>query len=105
MTKPMARRIDMENAKRLYRRAMRLFVNAGPESYDELFSLMSQAAEAGSVEATAALGTFYDYGMGARRSASRAVKLYRAAAVSGNPDAQYNLGLALFEGHGVKRDQ
>jgi TPR repeat protein len=70
-----------------------------------MFSLMKEAAEAGSPEATAALGTFYDYGLGTKKSASRAVKLYREAASSANSDAQYNLGLALYEGRGVKRDQ
>ena len=59
-----------------------------------------KAADAGLVDAKAALGYLYETGLGVRQNAARAVQLYREAAEKGHAKAQNNLGSMYFQGSG-----
>src|SRR6185295_7385653 len=63
------------------------------------------AAEAGDPVAADALGNLNYWGWrGVTQDFATAAKWFRKAAESGNPDAQYNLGVLSEEGLGVKQD-
>jgi TPR repeat protein len=83
--------------------ANRLF-KLGAEGEDEALELMRQAAEEGNP------GFQENYArnllvLRGRKAAEEAVKFFRMAASQGNPEAQYELGLLLYEGKIIQKDE
>lgn len=58
----------------------------------------------GEKKATLNLGYCYDQGIGVKKNYSKAFKLYKDAAHSGLPDAQWNLALFYENGIGCRKD-
>lgn len=63
-----------------------------------------QAARRGHAAAQALLGRAFEVGRGVPRDLGKAVRWYRAAAISGHPLGQVGLGNLLRTGRGVARD-
>jgi TPR repeat protein len=74
----------------------------GPADREAGMKLLADAARVGHVAAA------YDLGLlmlqGEDRNVAQAAEYFRAAAVAGNPEAQYALGTLYKEGRGVPRD-
>lgn len=70
---------------------------------DDLKSIQQQA-ERGNPVAQFDLGTFYDQGIGVKKSYAEAARWYRKAAEQGEVAAQYNLAIMYDTGEGVERD-
>ena len=64
----------------------------------------TELADAGDMEATTRLGTFFQKGEGVDRDPTRAAALYARAAAAGNAEAQFNLGNLYLMGEGVPQD-
>jgi TPR repeat protein len=78
--------------------------DGGRRDVRRAFAAMDAAATLGSIKAHAALGSYYDYGIGVARSPKRALEHYRIAASAGNGDAQYNVAACLYGGVGTRRN-
>ena len=68
----------------------------------EAFELMKKTADAGHSRAQFNTGVFYAQGHGVQQDFSMAVLYYSMAAMLGDRDASYNLGLLFYLGQGVK---
>jgi TPR repeat protein len=75
---------------------------AGVRNPDEGARLLAGAAKLG--HAAADLGLLYLQGQQFPQDFKRAADLFRAAAIAGNPEAQYALATMLKEGRGVGKD-
>ena len=62
------------------------------EKYEEAFSLLLPCAEAGFLDAEAAIGLLYMLGMGVPRDLYQAIELLERAAEKGSGVAAHNLG-------------
>lgn len=69
----------------------------------EAFELMKRTADAGHTRAQFNTGVFYAQGHGVEQDCGMAVIYYSMAAMLGDRDANYNLGLLFFLGQGVKQ--
>lgn len=69
----------------------------------EAFELMKRTADAGHTRAQFNTGVFYAQGHGVEQDYGMAVIYYSMAAMLGDRDANYNLGLLFFLGQGVKQ--
>lgn len=65
---------------------------------------ITEAADAGDVDAMKALARFYASGLGGDVSADESTRWIRAAAEKGDPEAMYRYALALDLGFGVEAD-
>lgn len=78
-----------------------LFLNDSGRS-EEAFQLMKQTADAGHTRAQFNTGVFYAQGHGVEQDYGMAVIYYSMAAMLGDRDACYNLGLLFYLGQGVE---
>ena len=69
---------------------------------NEAFELMKKTADAGHTRAQFNTGVFYAQGHGVKQDYTMAVIYYSMAAMLGDRDANYNLGLLFYLGQGVK---
>ena len=69
----------------------------------EAFELMKRTADAGHTRAQFNTGVFYAQGHGVEQDYGMAVIYYSMAAMLGDRDANYNLGLLFFLGQGIKQ--
>ena len=79
-----------------------LFLNDSGRS-EEAFQLMKQTADAGHTRAQFNTGVFYAQGHGVKQDYGMAVIYYSMAAMLGDRDANYNLGLLFYLGKGVEQ--
>ena len=79
-----------------------LFLNDSGRS-EEAFQLMKQTADAGHTRAQFNTGVFYAQGHGVEQDFGMAVLYYSMAAMLGDRDACYNLGLLFYLGQGVEQ--
>jgi len=79
-----------------------LFLNDSGRS-EEAFELMKQTANAGHTRAQFNTGVFYAQGHGVEQDYGMAVIYYSMAAMLGDRDANYNLGLLFYLGQGVEQ--
>lgn len=79
-----------------------LFLNDSGRS-EEAFQLMKQTADAGHTRAQFNTGVFYAQGHGVKQDYGMAVIYYSMAAMLGDRDANYNLGLLFYLGQGVEQ--
>ena len=70
---------------------------------EEAFELMKKTADAGHTRAQFNTGVFYAQGHGVEQDYSNAVIYYSMAAMLGDRDACYNIGLLSWLGQGVKQ--
>lgn len=64
----------------------------------EAFALVEKAADAGSIPMLTNLAWMYDEGRGVAEDDAKAAQLYREAAASGHPFAQWRLGMMIDTG-------
>ena len=79
--------------------AARLEIEAS-HGHADAFSTLRRAAESGDPIAQSALGLYY----GGKQDYAKAVYWFQKAAVQGNADAEYNLGVLYDDGQGVPLD-
>ena len=72
--------------------------------YEQAFSIFSDLAAAGDLQACNYLGTHYYLGVGVERDFAEAVRWFRVAALAQDPQGQRNLGIMYLRGLGVKKD-
>jgi TPR repeat protein len=86
---------EIEDAELAYKR----------KDYSTALSLWRPLAEQGNVEAQRGLGILYENGLAVGRDEKLATDLFRKAALGGDAEAQYRLGMRLVMGiHGLARD-
>ena len=64
-----------------------------PQDYDKAFELFVRAGDLGSAESYCNIGFAYENGNGAEIDKKKANHYYKLAAIRGNVNARYNLGL------------
>jgi TPR repeat protein len=72
--------------------------------YDRAFTIFSDLAADGDLEACNYLGTHYYLGVGVERDFVEAVRWFKVAALAEDPQGQRNLGVMYLRGLGVKKD-
>lgn len=72
--------------------------------YEQAFTIFSDLAAEGGIEACNYLGTHYYLGVGVERDFVEAVRWFRVAALAEDPQGQRNLGVMYLRGLGVKKD-
>lgn len=70
-----------------------------------LSSQHAHSQSANSTASTVAQARAYEHGEGVARDAGRAVALYCAASMAGDPEAQFSLGWMFANGRGIARDE
>jgi len=88
-----------------YQRALRLAQQSKTRGLPESLELLQHAAQRHYGPAQYALATWYLFGVGVRKNATRAVALLRKATARGVPSAAFDLAVSLERGVGVKRDE
>ncbi|KAL1921921.1 uncharacterized protein VTP21DRAFT_10563 [Calcarisporiella thermophila] len=83
---------------------MGIFKSGRPEM-EKAFVLYVQAAKHGHVEASFMAARCYEYGLGTRRDAGKALQFYKKAAINNHPGALYRVAMAELHGElGRKRN-
>ena len=72
--------------------------------YERAFTIFSDLAKEGDLQACNYLGTHYYLGVGVERDFVEAVRWFRVAALAEDPQGQRNLGVMYLRGLGVKKD-
>ncbi|MBF0355738.1 MAG: sel1 repeat family protein [Alphaproteobacteria bacterium] len=72
--------------------------------FDKALPCLEQISLHGSAEAKNLLGNMYNMGWGVSLDKTKASKYWQAAAASGVHAAQYNLGMAYFQGIGIEQN-
>ncbi len=93
----------MKKKTKSYDKALAEMSNDTP-NLEYVFSLLSHAKSKGDNRALYALGTWYFYGKYVKKDKRKAIKFYKKAAKSNNPDAQFDLALCYENGEGIKKD-
>lgn len=76
----------------------------GKINYKKEFLKLKERALVGDTIAQFDIGQMYQYGLGVKKDAKRAIKFYQLAAQQGSLPAEYNLGILYLLGDGVTQD-